>query len=212
MSSLSSDDGLLRGFANPVMDAQGVFRTVLAAMACPGTMNELALDLSGPAPLDPATAALALALLDYETPLWLDSAADTPSVQRYLRFHCGCRMTENAGAAAFAIVAAPALMPPLAAFDAGSDTYPDRSTTVILQVPSLTGGAPWTLQGPGIRPGGIRERACMAISGLPAGFGRWIEANVALFPCGVDLIFTCGRAFAALPRSIRVEDAACMSQ
>ena len=48
-------------------------------------------------------------------------------------------------------------------------------------------------------------RAEIAIAGLPDSFwGEW-AANHALFPCGVDLVFTAGAELLALPRSIAVE-------
>ena len=201
MNALPPADGLLPGLPDPVLDSQRVFRAVLDAMAHPGTIRDLALRLEPPPPLALATAAVALALLDFETPLWLDGAAGIPAVAGFLRFHCGCPLTADRAAAAFAVVAAPAVMPPLAGFASGSDSYPDRSATLVIQVPSLSGGEAWGLAGPGI-PG---SRG-FAPAGLPAGFRSWLAANHALFPRGIDLIFTCGSAVAALPRTTRLED------
>ena len=48
---------------------------VLDAMARPGTIHQVGANLSPPAPLNPATAAVLLTLVDNETPLWLDEAA-----------------------------------------------------------------------------------------------------------------------------------------
>ncbi len=207
MNVISASDGLPPGFAEPVLDAQRVFRAALWAMAHPGSVVDLALKLSAPDPLDAATAALALTLADYETQVWLDPVADTAAIRRYLRFHCGCPLTTDADMAAFAIVAAPAARPPLSAFSTGCEQYPDRSATVILQVPSLSGGPQWTLHGPG-----IRGMAYLAVAGLPVDFGHWVVANHALFPRGVDLFFACGSRLAALPRSTEVEVPACTSR
>lgn len=193
-------EGLLPGLADPVLASQAVFRAVLDAMSHPGTIVALTVSLSPPPPLDLATAAVALTLADYETALWLDAAAATPAVSGYVRFHCGCPLTQQAGDAAFAIVADPAAMPPLTAFQAGSDEYPDRSTTLIIQLPALTGGKDWSLQGPG-----IADKAAFAPAGLPTAFPDWVRDNHALFPRGADLIFTCGASLAALPRSTRWE-------
>lgn len=196
----TADDTLLPGLADPVLDAQRIFRAVLDAMARPGTIVTLPALPVAPAPLDPATMAVALALADRETTLWLDRAADGMAVRQHLRFHCGCPLVPDAGDADFAIVADAMAMPPLAAFKAGSDEYPDRSTTVILQAACLTGGEGWTLAGPG-----IRDRAALGIAGLPPQFRRWVADNHLGFPRGVDLIFTCGTDVAALPRSTRLE-------
>ncbi len=207
MTIVANTCGLLPGFADPVMDAQGVFRALLSAMAQPGTAEDLALDLRPPAPLAKATAALVLALADFETPVWLDAAARTAAVTRHLRFHCGCPLVSDSRAAAFAIIAAPEQMPPLAAFAAGSDAYPDRSATIIIQVPSFTGGTPWRVRGPG-----IRVETTLAIAGLAADFGQWSADNHASFPCGVDVVFTCGSRLVGLPRSASVEVLPCTSR
>jgi alpha-D-ribose 1-methylphosphonate 5-triphosphate synthase subunit PhnH len=186
-------------FAAPVIDAQRAFRMVLDAMARPGRVVGIDLVPAGPPPLDPATAAVMLTLVDGDTPLWLDGAAATGAAMDYARFHCGCRLASRPQEASFAVIANVAQMPPLAAFPAGSDEYPDRSATLILQLPSLFGGRPLTLAGPGIRHG-----AQLAVAGLPAAFPHWLEENHAMFPRGVDLIFTSGRQLAALPRSTRL--------
>jgi alpha-D-ribose 1-methylphosphonate 5-triphosphate synthase subunit PhnH len=91
-------------------------------------------------------------------------------------------------------------MPPLGAFHTGSDEYPDRSTTVIIQLPALCGGEGWSLRGPG-----IEEIMAFSPAGLPPLFCSWVQDNHALFPRGVDVIFTCGSSLAALPRSTRLE-------
>jgi alpha-D-ribose 1-methylphosphonate 5-triphosphate synthase subunit PhnH len=167
-------------------------------MSHPGTIVDVTLPLSPPLPLDVATAAVTLTLTDYETPLWLEKAS--AATAEYFRFHCGCPITDTPDAAAFAIITAPTEMPPLAMFQAGSDEYPDRSTTAIIQVPSLSGGETWLLSGPG-----IPNSRAFAPAGLPAAFPDWLRDNHGLFPRGIDLIFTCGTALAALPRSTQLE-------
>ena len=82
------------GLADPVLDAQRIFRGVLDAMAHPGRIVFLPPPPEPPAPLVPATAAIALTLLDYETPIWLDHRARTEEVIAYLRFHCGAPLAE----------------------------------------------------------------------------------------------------------------------
>ena len=76
------------GFAEPVLAAQTTFRTVMDALARPGSVRRLA-GVAAPAPLSPSAAAIALTLLDYETPFWLDAPlAGAPEVVRFrLRQH-----------------------------------------------------------------------------------------------------------------------------
>ena len=189
------------GFADPVLDSQATFRAVLAAMAEPGRIVPLAPRCEAPEPLRPAIAALALTLLDYDTPVWLDGAADTPAVSGWLALHTGAPAARHAGAARFAIVADAAGLPPLTDFDPGDPQWPDRSATLLVQVAGLDGGPVVRLRGPG-----IRTSAGLAVAGLAGGFWRqWRELR-ALHPCGVDVVFAGPEGLAALPRSIDAED------
>jgi alpha-D-ribose 1-methylphosphonate 5-triphosphate synthase subunit PhnH len=197
--------GLKPGLADPVHDSQAIFRSLLTALAHPGRPMTLAggadgARLEGPEPLDPATAAAALTLLDYDTPLWIDWIADTPQVRAYLKFHCGCPLVERSQAAAFGLVTDPEHMPRLALFAQGVDQYPDRSATLFLQVPSLDGGPAVTLTGPG-----IRDSATLAPAGLPDWFWNDWRLNAGQFPLGVDIVFTCGATLVGLPRSTSAE-------
>src|SRR5215813_1946198 len=122
-----------RGFVDPVLGSQRVFRRVLEAMAHPGRIVTLDALLDTPASFAPASAAVCLTLLDFETPLWLDDAARAPEAMEWLRFHCGVPLVDQPEAARFALVLAPATMPENDEFDAGTDAMPDRSATLILQ-------------------------------------------------------------------------------
>jgi len=189
------------GLADPVLDSQGIFRAVLDAMSHPGRVMSLGLEGSTVAPLYPATLAICLALVDLETPLWLDPASRTPEVSAHLRFHCGCPIVDDAGRGRFAVVAAPAAMPALDRFDPGTDEYPDRSATVIVQARALAAGTGRRLTGPGIASEGRLD-----VDGLPAQFWEGLRANHDRFPRGVDVLLTAGLALVALPRTTWVED------
>ncbi|HKW94142.1 MAG TPA: phosphonate C-P lyase system protein PhnH [Methylomirabilota bacterium] len=195
---------MLAGLRDPVLDGQRIFRTLLEATAHPGRI--LAVD--GPLPdeelpprwpLHAATTAVCLTLLDFETPLWLDPAARTPEVTAYLRFHCSCPIVDDQTAARFAVVAHAPGVPGLGTFDPGTEEYPDRSATVIVQARTLS-AAGRRLTGPG-----IESVAYLEAEGLPARFWEDLQINHARFPRGVDVLLTAGRAVAALPRTTRVE-------
>jgi alpha-D-ribose 1-methylphosphonate 5-triphosphate synthase subunit PhnH len=192
---------VLPGFADPTLDSQRVFRGILQAMSRPGRIVDVADGIQAPAPLHPAAAAVCLALLDFETPIWLDAAAARPEVVGWLRFHCGAPVVERPEAARFALVADPLAMPPLHAFDAGTPEYPDRSATLILQVQALLGGTGRRLAGPG-----IEGTPRLEVAGVPAHFWTCVRDNHAQFPRGVDTVLSAGRMLAALPRTTRVED------
>ena len=191
---------LAPGFSNPVLASQAVFRAVMEAMARPGTIAELDVAITSPAPLGVAAAALGLALLDFETPFWLDpTLAAAPDVDGWLKFHTGAPRTADSASAAFALVAKPATLPGFDTFDLGSIEYPDRSTTLVLEVETLNDGDTFHLSGPG-----IKESRSFAAVPLPADFADRMAANRALFPRGVDILLTCGRRLAALPRSVQL--------
>jgi alpha-D-ribose 1-methylphosphonate 5-triphosphate synthase subunit PhnH len=204
-SSLTAAGGidtaeLKPGLADPVHDSQHIFRGLLTALAHPGRAVTLPGDVAGPEPLDPATTAAALTLLDYDTPLWIDWIADTPPLRAYLKFHCGCSLVARSQDAAFGLVTDPENMPRLALFAQGLDQYPDSSASLLLQVPSLDDGPAVTLKGPG-----IRDTATIRPAGLPDWFWNDWRLNAAQFPLGVDIFLTCGQSVVGLPRSILAE-------
>jgi alpha-D-ribose 1-methylphosphonate 5-triphosphate synthase subunit PhnH len=192
---------LAPGFADPPLQAQSVFRLVLDAMARPGRIKTLGEEAPmAPAPLDDATFALALTLLDFETSVWLDPRLGTPDVVASLRFHCGSPIVEQPRRAAFALIGEASAMPPLASFDHGTPEYPDRAATLIVQVDGLAEGEGWKLTGPG-----IDGQARLRILGLPDDFAKIWSANREAFPNGVDLIVTFGRQLACLSRTTQLE-------
>ena len=131
--------------------------------------------------------------------MWLDSSLRTDSVEGWLRFHCGAPVVSDPQKAAFAVVADLVAAPPISAFNAGDAKYPDRSTTLIIQLPSLDTGSNVTLTGPG-----IKTETTLALAGLRPGFWAEVQENHARFQFGVDLIFVAGDRLTALPRSTRV--------
>jgi alpha-D-ribose 1-methylphosphonate 5-triphosphate synthase subunit PhnH len=190
---------MMAGLVDPVLDSQRIFRAVLDAMAHPGRVVSVPDPPETPAPLHPAATAVCLSLVDLETPLWLDPPARTPAVLDGLHFHCGCPIVEDPGRAGFAIIVEPSHMPTLASFDAGSDEYPDRSTTLLVQVPRIMAGVGRTLSGPGIAG---EER--LTADGLPDRFWEELRDNHARFPRGIDVLLVGRDVITALPRSTRV--------
>lgn len=197
---LAEEHALEGGFAEPVLDSQAIFRSVMDAMARPARIAKTALPAAPPEPLTPLAGAIACTLLDADTPVWLDPALDeSAAVAAWLGFHTGTRFAAAPAEAAFALIGDPSDMPPLDRFAQGTQEYPDRSATLILQLESLGGGAPLTLRGPG-----IESEATIAPLGLPDDFVRQWTQNTKRFPRGVDLILTAGDSLACLPRSARL--------
>jgi alpha-D-ribose 1-methylphosphonate 5-triphosphate synthase subunit PhnH len=183
------------GFADPVRDAQAVFRGVLDALARPGTRVEI--DRAEENGGYGAAGVVALTLLDFETPVWLGGDADS-DFANWLRFHCSCPLVTDAHAASFIFVAA-AQLSDLGIFNTGTEKYPDTAATVVITVPALTGGPAVALEGPG-----IVGRVTIAPQGLASDFWTQAIANRAQFQLGVDIIFAAGDAILGLPRSTRI--------
>jgi alpha-D-ribose 1-methylphosphonate 5-triphosphate synthase subunit PhnH len=190
---------IVPGFADPVLQAQQVFRRVLEAMSRPG--RPVRLDPLPPQPpgISAEATAVCLALADFETPVWLDAAA--AAAREHLAFHCGCPHADTPARAVFAVIADSLRMPPLDAFARGSDERPEHGATLILAVGALS-----TDTGPVLRGPGIADRTRLAVHGVGDDFWDQVRANHALFPRGVDLLLTCPGQVAALPRSVRLED------
>jgi alpha-D-ribose 1-methylphosphonate 5-triphosphate synthase subunit PhnH len=194
---------IVGGFANPVFDAQATFRAVMDAMARPGTIQPANAGTLPPQPLSSVAAAVALTLCDHDTPLWLDPPLrQPPAVAKWLGFHSGAPLVDNPTDAHFALVADPASLIALENFAQGTQEYPDRSTTLILQVASLSTGDNLLLEGPGIERTGL-----IAPSPLPRHFVEQWKQNRARFPRGVDLILAAPDGIACLPRTIRIRTA-----
>ncbi len=187
---------LSAGFTNPVADAQRCFRAVLEAMSRPGTVLRVGAEQPPPC-LSPAAAAVLLSLVDHETPLWLDPAAE--AAWDWIAFHCGAPRTGSASAAHFAVTMT---WLDLAGWNPGTHETPETSTTVIAEVASLAAGCRYRLSGPGLRVPKI-----MAVDGLPADFVASWRRNHTLYPLGVDLILCAGDMMTALPRSVAIEEA-----
>lgn len=183
------------GLPDPVHDSQRAFRAVLEALARPATVQRLGNTIAG-LPLQAALSHLLLTLCDEETPVWWQH--DDASLGRWLRFHTGARPAA-AAAATLAVVTRPERMPALAGFAQGTNAAPERSATLLVEVPSLGGGPAMQAWGPG-----IAQRRSIRVAGLPADFWPQWQANHARFPCGVDVVFTCGDTAMGLPRTTRV--------
>jgi len=163
---------LAPAFPAPVVANQVVFRAVMDVVARPGEVRAL----------PPVVAAPLEAM---------------PAVAEWIRFHTGARLTADPQQAAFAIIADPAQVLPFDRFALGTSEYPDRSTTLVLQVERFGGEESLSLAGPG-----IADLRTFSAAPLPADLHHRLVANRALFPRGVDLILVSANSVAALPRSV----------
>jgi len=188
-------DGLAGGFQDRPREAAAVFRAALDAMARPGRVQEVR-GIVSPGDLSPAAAALLLALADQDAPIWLPPRLAEGDLARWLLFHTNAPQARPAHAA-FA-VGTWAELQPLGQWSIGEPAYPDRSATLIIEVPALCGGRRMTLTGPGIET--YETLAPMLPEGAPDAISEIGRA----FPLGLDIFFTAASSFAALARSTRI--------
>lgn len=194
---------LPNGFADPVFQSQAVFRKVLDALACPARPVALEMNVEAPSSLSSAQAAVLLTLADQETPVWLSPSCNTETTQVWVRFRCNAPLAVAPDKASFAVMTVEdlgAMQTGISAFAQGTLSYPDRSETLLVEVPDLSGGPILRATGPG-----IEREARLSPRGLPDGIvgGQWAQ-NQARFPCGVDLILTCNNRILGLPRTIQL--------
>lgn len=182
---------LTGGFENAPVQSAIAFRACLEAMARPGTVHQLD-GGAAPAPCSAAAATALLTFCDAETPVFLAPSHDSPDMRDWLAFHIGASIVapENA---MFALGTWDSLQP-LSRFAIGTPDYPDRSATLIIELPSLSASGA-RLTGPG-----IKEHAYLSLPSVAE-----FQQNAARFPLGWDALFTCGHQLAALPRSTKIE-------
>src|SRR5882672_2463352 len=188
------------GFADKVLSAQSTFRSVMDAMARPGTVQRIAAVAGAPAPMMRGTAAIALTLFDHDTPVWLDPRmAATSDATKWLKFHTSAPVIADSSISSFALIGDASALPRLDRFSFGSNEYPDRSTTLILQVESLTQGPTLELRGPGID--GI---AALRAAVRPTDLFERLQINQTLFPRGIDVVLVADDEIVAIPRTTRL--------
>ncbi|MDP5293586.1 phosphonate C-P lyase system protein PhnH [Oceanimonas sp. CHS3-5] len=190
-------------FADAIHDSQACFRRLLTAMSEPGT--RVTLDRAGAfGGLSAGGAQVLLTLADNGTRIWLSaSLKEDEAVLDNLRFHVAAPLTEQAATADFAVLsqrdsdAAEAL---LQALPKGTEEYPDRGATLVIETDAFDDGMPVTLSGPGIA--GVRS---VRLGSLPSALMRWLSERDLSSPLGIDLMLVCDRDLIAIPRSTRVE-------
>ena len=114
----------------------------------------------------------------------------------WLAFNAGATVTDERQSARFAFVEKGAMLPNLCLFAQGTQEYPDRSTTLVVEIEAFEGGRPLVLTGPG-----IRTEEEISPLGLPDMFAHFWSENRQSFPRGVDLILVAGEKILCLPRT-----------
>lgn len=210
--------GIEAGFSDLALGSQTVFKAALYALSHPGKRVNVAHDAKPPPPGHGSSAALVLALVDAESRVWLSPSVASGNAGPWLRFHTGCSLVEDPGAAHFAWASHLSELPELKRFSQGSLRYPDQSALCLIDVESLDvppDGATtpvgacrsdrnFILRGPG-----ILEQAQLRVGGwsksLTERFSQEMAANHAGFPCGVDVFLATRSDLVGLPRTTFVQ-------
>ncbi len=211
------------GFTDTVHDAQKAYRVLLKVMSEPGRIGGLPPHISFGS-LHSATSAILLTLVDMDTPLWIDPALSSESTLRNLRFHCGCPVSNHPVShhgqeVAFLITRGSGSLKPESC-NSGDPAYPDKASTVILQVDQIQGSndrnqsagttvnntindmnrpSILTLTGPG-----ICGHRTIRVSGLSRDWLQWLSKRQRQFPLAMDLFLVSQDRVMAIPRSTRV--------
>lgn len=194
------------GFADPVHDAQRVFRALIDALARPGQLRSVGSHLSPSAEASVAARATLLALCDSTTPVWLQ--CHLPALASSLRFHTGAPLldgTESLRQAQFALLTDPSQWPALEHFSLGTAVQPEYSTTLIIDVSAMDigtqgDGLPLRLRGPG-----IQTHTDITVAGLSPAFWQARAALAPRFPAGLDLLLAANDTVLGIPRTTQVE-------
>jgi alpha-D-ribose 1-methylphosphonate 5-triphosphate synthase subunit PhnH len=188
------------GFADKVLSAQSTFRSVMEAMARPGNVCRITAATGAPRPMMHGSAAIALTLFDHDTLIWIDrSMSETSEVTKWLKFHTGAPVVADSSVCHFALIGEARALPSLERFAFGSNEYPDRSTTLILQVASLMQGERFELRGPGIDGTAVLQAMIE-----PVDLFERLAVNAEMFPRGIDVMLVHDDMVVAIPRTAQL--------
>ena len=203
MQASINTQSLWHGFQNEVIESQRCFRKTMKAMSEPGHLVTLeALKTSDN--ISSATFSLALTLIDQDISVWVSPQLSSAVFIDNLRFYCGCRLALSPLEADFVFIKLSEWQD-LDNLKQGSEEYPDRFPTLIIETENLAENGDIKLSGPGIN--GSRT---VGIEGLNEQHIHLLKANQQRFPMGYDFVFTCGEQLMALPRTTQVGESSCM--
>lgn len=193
-------DSMQGGFSDAVFDAQLVFHRVMNAMARPGTIAQIPALACAPAPICAPAASLIAALCDSDTALYLEPMlTENRAITDWTAFHTGCVIVDHPADCMFALITDLAAFRDLSPYAKGTQEYPDRSSTIIIQISSFEEGETYTLSGPG-----IETITKVKIANLPLFFLDQWQTNRDHYPRGVDIIFVTENALMCLPRTTQM--------
>jgi len=200
--------GIGAGFSNEALGSQRVFRSVLQALAHPGLAVMVDQDAQTPLHAHRSSAAALLALLDADCKVWLSASLVQTEAPTWLRFHTGCQIVTEPIRADFLWCGVNDPLPLYGDMPLGSDTYPDQSATLFVELPDDANRpdlycTELELRGPGIEK---QREFCLytTTSELRNSLVETLQMNQATFPRGIDVVLSKSEQIIGLPRSTHV--------
>lgn len=186
---------LFQGLENTSHRSQAIFRNILLAMSEPGTIVTIA-DSPTWENLTAASTGVLLTLCDQNTGVYFSPALHKEAVVHAMQFHTQATISK-ANAAQFAFINQ---TDPLDVddFHQGNELFPEQSTTVVVQVESLTHGIPITLSGAGI------QSTTTVSPTIPTALLDYYQTQNTRYPLGIDTLLASGDQLMAIPRSTHV--------
>jgi alpha-D-ribose 1-methylphosphonate 5-triphosphate synthase subunit PhnH len=182
------------GFDDSALGSPQTFRAIFAAMEHPGQLVTIHENPQAPDVLNSASAAICLTLLDDETPVWTDLDRNNPAIH-WLQFDCQSSVVTESCMANFAIITKPATMPALDSFRVDPYEYPDKATTIVIQVDDILPTAVNKYSNIF-----LDNTVQLDLKGVPNKFwNQWWQLS-GLYPLGVDIFFTCDDVLIALSK------------
>lgn len=184
------------GFKDKTFESQEAFRLILQATSNPGKKIQFTNDYHSRENLNASSINIIFTLLDLDTNVFIQSAQES-NISNFIKLHTGAPITKNKVESDFAVVTDGDL--DFDSFNEGLDQYPDKATTLIIQIHSMSQGEDFVLSGPG-----IKNSNRITLSGIPHNFKEKVNANSSKFPLGVDIFLTCKNELISLPRTIKI--------
>ena len=182
------------GFDDPALGPHQTFRAILAAMDHPGQLVTINENPYAPDVFNSASAATCLTLLDDETPVWTDVDPMGPAIN-WLQLDCGSSVVTEPCMANFAIITRPATMPALEYFRVDRYEYPEKATTMVVQVDDILPGKDNKYSHIS-----VDKNAQLELKGVPNKFWNQWQQLSDLYSLGIDVFFTCDDVLVALPK------------
>ena len=190
---------MLKGLLSETRDTQTVFRKLLSAMASPGEIGQVDINLNCPGSLHPASGAILLTMLDYSTPFWSDLENGSKEIQ-WIRFHTGAPFVHMKSRALFALAVDYDRLVNPDSFNPGTLESPDHSTTLLVQTRGVGHNGRIRLTGPG-----IPSETYLKLGGIKETFLKRRATLIQDYPLGIDMIFISDDRFVAIPRTTVME-------